>query len=223
MAWQIMVPTPGGRRAEQIVTLACRDGSQGKGRHFQWVMTISQALRVRMGWGERFHVMVELDMDAGLARITPTTNKANGWALTKNKTALQGLLPIPFKGTHIIGATRLTHEVQDGSIILTLPVWAGGKALVEETTPREPRGRAVTMKRAAAAAVEALPQHPAILPPPKPTPISPESQAEREDLREAAVMLSRGATTVAVMEHFGWTRERVENLRRSLASIRRAA
>ena len=52
-----------------------------------------------MGWGERIHVMVELDMEHGLARITPTDDKAQGWALTKNKTALQGILPIPHKGS----------------------------------------------------------------------------------------------------------------------------
>lgn len=218
MAWQTMIPSPGGRRAEEIATLACRDNSRGEGRHYSWIMTLSQSMRARLGWPGRLLVQVEVDTDAGLARVAPTQHKALGWTMTLNKTALQGVLPLPHQGRRLIPATRVPFEVDGSALILRLPEWAGGREVVQEAAGRAPRGRASSKHKVVA-----------LVPPPEPPPIepakaiTPQAHADKEDLREALLMLRGGSTTVAVMEHFGWPRERVENLRRTLASVRRVA
>lgn len=219
MAWKLMIPSPGGRRADCAVTLACRDNSHGKGTYFNWIITMTSALRLELAWDEKAFARVTVDEDAGLAMLSPCPAAPDAWRYTVNKTALQGILPLEARGTRRIGATRIPFEVQGRSLMLKLPKFAGGKVDIAPSEPRAPRGRA---------AVTAIPVPSPVVARPgiatKSTPTAPSSTLEgldRGDIREAIQMVIGGDTNLRIMERFKWSKDRVEHMRRLAAAIPR--
>lgn len=193
-----------------MLSLACRRDSNGG---YRWMVCISGMLRRQLAWASPT-ARQAVDVEGGLLLITPTAaDDLRGYAASENNGAWQMTAALPTPPSRPIGSTILRYEVQeDCALLIYLPIWAGGKEKIEPRGMRKARGRNGGTKLR-------------VVPQPEPAkPLSSQmAQAEKEDLREAALMLRGGATTVAVMEHFGWARERVENLRRTLASVRRVA
>lgn len=220
MAWKLVIPNAGGRRPDSAVTLSCRDNSHGREVSFSWVITMTNSLAKELGWDTKAFAHVFMDEDGSRAMLVKAPQCADAWRYTLNKTAMQGILPLAMKGTKRIGATRIPHEIEDGRLVLQIPIWAGGKTHVTPADVRQPRGRGAP-RAEAAVAPPAAPVH-APTPAPVSRPMASQSTLEgieKEDIREAIMMIGRGDTTLTIMEHFGWTRQRVDHMRRLSAAV----
>lgn len=189
------------RRARPTVSLACRRDSHGG---FRWMICISGALRRELAWAEPVYRQ-GVDPETGKLHLIPTTaGDDRGYAASDNSGAWQLTAALQTPPLKPIGSTFLRYSVEEGgALVIELPVWAGGKAKLEPSPMRKRRGRSVAKGQPKKVVTDPL--------------------VEKEDLRDAAVMLRRGDSTASVMDYFGWTREKVDNLRRSLQAMRRAA
>lgn len=195
MALTLIRPTYGGRGAIEQVTVGVRKA--GRQTTTATCICVSKALAQRLGWPPGCRVAICRDDVTGELHITPSAALRETWTMTDQRGSIRVILSLPGQHTAPVSSVPAPHEIEGGTLVVRMPTWAGG----DQRQIARPLLKAGGRRKA----------HPH------------SAEIEKEDLREATVMIGRGDTTATIMEHFGWSRERVENLRRTLAAVRRAA
>lgn len=124
MAWEEIRPIMVGKRSTQpSVSVAWRQYGKGE-KGYRFVVSVNGPLMKLFGWKQGTNLLVKVNHQARLMRITETS--ATGFIIQQKHTNT-GYVGVRLDGVKITGAKIATvtgHHVDGKSLVIQLPKWA---------------------------------------------------------------------------------------------------